>query len=71
MVGGAKTLMAELKGASLAMKGIVGCRALLKVFPPVGLLGTGGGGLGATGLVLSTGSFPINLKKERSCAADA
>ena len=69
MVGGATTLMAELKGASLAVKGIVGCRALLKVFPPDGLLGTGGG-LGATGRVLSTGSLPINLRKERSCVAD-
>ena len=65
MVGGATTLMAELKGASLAVNGIVGCRALFNVglFPPDGLLPTGLGGLG---WVLSTGSLPINLMKERS-----
>ena len=72
--GGVTTLTAELKGASLAVNGIVGCMALLKVglfwLPPEGLLTTGGGlgGLGANGgLLLSTvGSLPINLKKERS-----
>ena len=72
MVGGATTLMAELKGASLAVNGIVGCRALFKVglFPPDGLLTTGGG-LGATGRVLSNGSLPINLRKKRSYVAYA
>ena len=65
------TLTAELKGASLAVNGIVGCMALLKAglfWLPPGLLKTGGGlgGLGATGLVFSTtGSFPINLRKQR------
>ena len=64
MVGGATTLMAELKGASLAVNGIVGCRALFNVglLPLGGLLPTGLGGLG---WVLSTGSLPINLKIER------
>ena len=71
--GGVTTLTAELKGASLAVNGIVGCMALFKVglfwLPPEGLLSTGGGlgGLGANGgLLLSTvGSLPISLKTER------
>ena len=64
MVGGDTTLIAELKGASLAVNGIVGCRALFNVglLPLGGLLPTGLGGLG---WVLSTGSLPINLKIER------
>ena len=67
------TLTAELKGASLAVNGIVWCMTLLKAglfwLPPgPGLLNTRGGlgGLGATGLLFSTtGSFPINLRKQR------
>ena len=54
MVGGVTTLMAELKGASLAVNGIVGGGALVND----GLWG----GLG--GRLLST--LPINLKKVRS-----